>query len=93
MAEVIYTEEKGSDVNLATHLLWDGFRQRYKVVALITNDSDLVAPIRIVRQELHLDVVILNPQRKPSAELQRYATSIKPIRQGPLQASQFAVPW
>lgn len=24
--EVVKTEEKGSDVNIATHMLWDGFR-------------------------------------------------------------------
>lgn len=91
-AEVIYTEEKGSDVNLATHLLWDGFRQRYEVAALITNDSDLVAPINIVRQELGLDVIILNPHRFPSVELQNCATLVKKIRPGPLRASQFPDP-
>lgn len=89
MAEVIYTEEKGSDVNLATHLLWDGFRQRYEAAAIITNDSDLIEPIRVVRQDLKLDVIILNPHKQPSVELKRYATLIKPIRAGALKASQF----
>jgi len=88
-AEVLYTEEKGSDVNLATHLLVDAFRGRYEVAVVVTNDSDLAEPIRIVRQELGLDVIILNPQPKPSAELNRLATFIRPIRKGPLQASQF----
>lgn len=88
-AEVLYTEEKGSDVNLATHLLMDGFRGRYEVAVVVTNDSDLAEPIRIVRQELGLDVIILNPHPKPSAELNRSATFIRPIRKGPLQASQF----
>jgi uncharacterized LabA/DUF88 family protein len=91
-ANVIRTEEKGSDVNLATHLLWDGFRQRYDVAAIITNDSDLVTPIRIVRQELNLDVIILNPHPKSSVELKREATFVKPIRTGALQASQFPNP-
>lgn len=50
---------------------------------------DLAEPIRIVRQELGLDVIILNPHPKPSAELNRSATFIRPIRKGPLQASQF----
>lgn len=35
-AKVIKTEEKGSDVNLATHLLWDGFRKQYQAAVLVT---------------------------------------------------------
>lgn len=89
-AEVIYTEEKGSDVNLATHLLWDGFQKRYEAAALITNDSDLIEPIRVVRQELGLPVIILNPQKTPSVELKKYASFIKSIRAGALAASQFS---
>jgi hypothetical protein len=30
-AKVLKTEEKGSDVNLATHLLMDGFRDDYEL--------------------------------------------------------------
>ena len=44
---VIKTEEKGSDVNLATHLVADAFRQRFEAAVLITNDSDLTEPVRI----------------------------------------------
>jgi len=40
--KVIKTEEKGSDVNLATHLVNDGHRGRYETAVLITNDSDLL---------------------------------------------------
>ena len=45
--EVIKTEEKGSDVNLATHLLYDGFRNDYDIAVVISNDSDLLEPIKI----------------------------------------------
>ena len=48
-AEVIKTEEKGSDVNLATHLLIDGFQNRYDLAVLVTNDSDLAEPVRQVK--------------------------------------------
>lgn len=44
-AEVIKTEEKGSDVNIATHLLIDGFRDKFELAVIISNDSDLLAPI------------------------------------------------
>ena len=88
-AKVIRTDEKGSDVNLATHLLWDGFKGRYKAAVLLTNDSDLLEPVRIVRQELGLTVGILNPHRKASQVRARHASFVKPIRSGALQACQF----
>jgi len=37
---VIKTEEKGSDVNLASHLLWDAFAGRCSTQVLISDDSD-----------------------------------------------------
>jgi uncharacterized LabA/DUF88 family protein len=50
------TEEKGSDVNLASHLLRDAYTKRFEVAVLITNDSDLAEPVRIVAQEIGLPV-------------------------------------
>jgi uncharacterized LabA/DUF88 family protein len=60
---VFKTDEKGSDVNLATHLLLDGFRGNYECAIVMSGDSDLVTPIRMVRDELKKPVGILNPQR------------------------------
>ena len=54
--QVVKTEEKGSDVNLASHMLRDGFRGGYDVAVLLKNDSDLIEPIRIVKEELGLMV-------------------------------------
>ncbi len=87
---VLETEEKGSDVNLATYLLVDGFRNDYEAAIVVSNDSDLLEPIRIVRAELGKVVGLLNPQQKPSRVLVREATFIKQIRPGVLAASQFA---
>lgn len=87
--KVIKTEEKGSDVNLAVHLLNDAHKRDYEVAVLITNDSDLLEAIRIVRYELHLPVGILNPYPRPSHSLQQHASFIKTIRKGVLAASQF----
>ena len=89
---VIKTEEKGSDVNLAAHLVADAFRHQFEAAVLVTNDSDLTEPVRIVRQELGLVVGILNPHRHPSRELLRNASFLKPIRVGVLAASQLPNP-
>lgn len=83
------TEEKGSDVNLASHLVRDAFRKQFEVAVVITNDSDLAEPVRIVAEELNIPVGILNPHQHHSKELQRYATFVKRIRQGHLVTSQF----
>ncbi len=53
--------EKGTDVNLATRLLLDGFNRRYESAAMISNDGDLKMPIRVVREELDLHVTVVNP--------------------------------
>ena len=88
---VIKTEEKGSDVNLATHLLHDAHMGRFEVAVVISNDSDLLEPIKIVRHQLGKKVGILNPHQKPSRALLPHIDFIKQIRRGVLQASQFPV--
>ena len=86
------TEEKGSDVNLATHLLHDAFTGKFDIAVLITNDSDLLEPVRIVRQELKLPVGILNPHQHHSSVLKPQATFMKRIRQSDIATCQFASP-
>ena len=50
--EVLATEEKGSDVNLATYLILDGVAKEYEVAVILSNDSDLTLPISLVRTQL-----------------------------------------
>lgn len=91
---VVKTEEKGSDVNIATHLLMDAYENQFDVAVLITNDSDLLMPVQVVRRKLGKRVGILNPQilnpkAKPSWALQRNADFFRTLRKGVLAASQF----
>jgi len=60
--EVFNTEEKGSDVNLASHLLLDAFRNRFEAAIVISGDSDLLTPIRMVRDQMGKAVGVINPQ-------------------------------
>ena len=83
------TEEKGSDVNLATLLLKEGFKDFYDVAVVISNDSDLVLPVEVVKAELGKPVGVLNPHQKPSFSLRQCASFYKPIRGGVIRASQF----
>ena len=59
--EVVRTEEKGSDVNLASYLLLDGFRGDCEAAVVISNDSDLKVPIELAQAELGLVVGVINP--------------------------------
>ena len=43
-----YSNEKMTDVNIATEVLTDAFNDRYDSALLITGDSDLVPPIKSV---------------------------------------------
>lgn len=86
---MLKTDEKGSDVNLATHLIYDAMRGEYDAAVVISNDSDLAEPIRIITQEIRKKVGILSPAKYPTRELLQAATFYKPIRQAVLAASQF----
>ena len=87
--EILDVEEKGSDVNLASHLLLDGFRDEYEMAVVISNDSDLQVPIRIARNSLGKQVGVFDPSRRRSFELHNASSWYRPLRRGPLSASQF----
>jgi hypothetical protein len=77
---VYRTEEKGSDVNLATFLLLDAFQRDYDVAVVISNDSDLAEPIRVVREELRLPVGVVNPHHPRKRSLDLKPTFFKQLR-------------
>jgi uncharacterized LabA/DUF88 family protein len=83
------TEEKGSDVNLACHMVRDGFLNLYDVAVVLSNDTDLVEPIRIVRQELGKTVGLICPSDKAATSLKRIATFVHHITEARLRSSQF----
>jgi uncharacterized LabA/DUF88 family protein len=90
IAHVHSMEEKGSDVNLAAHLLNDAWKDLYDVAVVVSNDTDLVEPIRIVAIERRKNVTIVCPGRWSIApKLQRAATHVRHIHPQMLQASQF----
>jgi uncharacterized LabA/DUF88 family protein len=90
--EVIDNEEKGSDVNLATHLVLDACRNACDVAVVISNDSDLQEPLRVVRHELGKVVGVISPLtslRPFNPQLRQYAQFVKRISDQALAHSQF----
>jgi len=89
MVRVIKTEEKGSDVNIATRLLCDAYTNDFDLAVIISNDSDLVMPIEVVRRQLRKPVGVLNPNERFSNALKRAATFYRPLSEQGLASCQF----
>ncbi len=89
-SQIYKTEEKGSDVNLAVHMLHDAWLDKYDCAVLISNDSDLAEPLRLIRNEVGKKIGLIFPAIKghPSRELLKHAHFIKHIRKGVLKRSQ-----
>ncbi|HET7589272.1 MAG TPA: NYN domain-containing protein [Solirubrobacterales bacterium] len=86
---VLKTEEKGSDVNLASYLLLDAFRGDCDVAVVVSNDADLKTPIELAIAELGIQVGVLNPHPPKKRSLDLRPTFFKQLRRGPIEASQF----
>ncbi len=87
--QVIKTEEKGSDVNIASHLLMDAFDNAFECAVIISGDSDLLTPVQMVLNRFHKSVGVLNPQKIDCKALKGVARFYKHIREPALQVSQF----
>ncbi len=87
--EVVKTEEKGSDVNLATYLLLDAFQHDCEVAVVISNDSDLKLPIEIAQSELGIGVGVVNPHPPARRSRALQPTFFKQLRASALGACQF----
>ncbi len=85
------SEEKGTDVNLATRLLVDGFAGLYEQAVVLSNDADFASPIKFVRDELGLKVMLINPDQRKQVprRLLMSATGAKRLLRRHLRRSQF----
>ncbi len=61
MVSVARREEKGSDVNVAAHMLLDLLHRRVDAVVVVSNDSDLAYPIAEARELVPAGLI--NPTR------------------------------
>ena len=93
--QVWKNEEKGSDVNLALHVLNDAWRGAYDCAVIVSNDSDLAQSLSLVKSQ-HRKVIGLvtpgAPTRNTSRQLSQHADFIKPIRTWMLRSSQLPNP-
>ena len=90
IAEFHTMEEKGSDVNLAADLLNDAWKNLFEAEVVISNDTDLVVPIRMVTAERKRPVFVVCPGRWQMApQLRSAASHVRHIHRAALRAAQF----
>ena len=89
---VIKSEEKGSDVNLAMHLLLDACDRDFEAALVVSNDSDLTEPVREVQARYGRPVGVALPvlngdrdgnPRRPSKILRESASFVRHISNSP----------
>lgn len=86
---VIKNEEKGSDVNLAVHLLNDAWLGEYQVAMVISNDSDLKEALRLVKEDHGKEIILANPHKgNTSGDLKKQANRVEKIPPAVLINSQ-----
>jgi len=91
---ILKSEEKGSDVNLAAHLLRDAYRCACACAVIVSNDSDLLTPIRMAKADCRMTIGLVPPRAKGSVKLKRLVDFKIDPRVHLLAGSQFphAVP-
>ena len=92
-ATVLKTEEKGSDVNLAVHLVNDAWRDAFDCALIVSNDSDLAEAMRLVRlQNPKKKLGLVFPRRErggqPSYQLSKHAHFVLRLSERVLAACQ-----
>lgn len=73
LVSYFHSEEKGSDVNLATHLLSDVLQGHVEAAIVVSNDTDLQLPIEQAGQ--HVPVAVVSPFSRNVAGGLRQAVS------------------
>ncbi len=93
LIQVFRTEEKGSDVNLAVHLVNDAHKDVFDCAVIISNDSDLAEAMRIVKDEIGKVVGLFTPwRRRASKQLMQHSNFQRTIRKSSLAQSQLPNP-
>ena len=83
-------EEKMTDVNIATELLVDAGDDRFDVAMIISGDSDLSPPLRVIKQSYpHKRLVVAFPPDRVSNHLKTFAHGYFIIGENKLRNSQF----
>jgi uncharacterized LabA/DUF88 family protein len=84
-----YYEEKKTDVNIACQILHDAHLHSYDCCYIVSGDSDLVPPVKIIKQSFpKKKIIIANPPNRKSDELCKAADGFFAISKQKIKTSQ-----
>ena len=93
MARVLKTEEKGSDVNIAAHLVHDAWLEAYDCAVVVSNDGDLAEALRLVKSDCKKTIGLIRPRKgQKSNKLSDHADFFRHITLDALQKNQLPSP-
>lgn len=82
-------EEKMTDVNIAVQLLADAFDDHFDTALIISADSDLTTPVKLVRNRFpRKRVIVAQPPGRNSVELAKAATAAFTISKTKVRRNQ-----
>ena len=91
-------EEKETDVNIATHIIYDCCKENIDAIALLSNDTDLKLPLWFARKKLKKKVIVITPTEKKKGlifsmrahqDLQKISNKTLSLTENHLKNSQF----
>ena len=62
-------EEKETDVNIATHIMYDCCKENISSIALLSNDTDLKLPLWFARKKFKKRVIVITPPENRKGSL------------------------
>jgi uncharacterized LabA/DUF88 family protein len=89
IVQVLKTEEKGSDVNLASHIVLDAAQNNFDIAIVVTNDTDLFEPLRIAKEIFNKKIVLICPHNKIAASFKKLDILQFVVETKHLKVSQF----
>ena len=61
---VVKLEEKRTDVNIATDMLYDAFSDAADAFMLLSGDSDFIAPLDLMRRRFGKQIIVFDPREQ-----------------------------
>ena len=62
--KIFKPEEKETDVNIASHIVYDSCKENIDCIVLLSNDTDLKTPLKFVKYRLKKRVIIITPTQR-----------------------------
>jgi hypothetical protein len=92
LVKVRVTEEKGSDVNLAIHLIDDAADDAMDLAVVVTDDFDQEGALRMAREHYGIKLMVVSPRKRPELRRSARAEFYKPVHERLLAECQLPNP-